>query len=143
MEMELPAFVCNFGIIGFILYFGPFAVIMGEAFGKAWKNRKKIKIDTVMNLTELALGKKYIPLFTRNKISNKKEQTDMVIECSSYLDNETILKHLPFLSSDEISTILKNKEAEDYEQFNDGENKANNNGSNNDLDSDDEDIITE
>ena len=104
---------------------------------------EKQLIDTVMNLTELALGKKYIPLFTRNKISNKKEQTDMVIECSSYLDNETILKHLPFLSSDEISTILKNKEAEDYEQFNDGENKANNNGSSNDLDSDDEDIITE
>ena len=100
-------------------------------------------IDTVMNLTELALGKKYIPLFTRNKISNKKEQTDMVIECSSYLDNETILKHLPFLSSDEISTILKNKEAEDYEQFNDGKNKANSNGSGNDLDPDDEDIITE
>ena len=56
MEMELPAFVCNFGIIGFILYFGPFAVIIGGAFWKAWKNRKEIKIDTVMNLLGMLLA---------------------------------------------------------------------------------------
>ena len=56
MEMELPAFVCNFGIIGFILYFGPFAVIICGAFWKAWKNRKEIKIDTVMNLFGMLLA---------------------------------------------------------------------------------------
>ena len=56
MEMELPAMICNFGIIGFILYFGPFAVVIGGAFWQAWKNRKKIKIDTVMNLFGMLLA---------------------------------------------------------------------------------------
>ena len=56
MEMEIPAFVCNFGIIGFILYFGPFAVIIVGAFRHAWKNRKEIKIDTVMNLFGMLLA---------------------------------------------------------------------------------------
>ena len=56
MEMELPAFVCNFGIVGFILYFGPFAVIICGAFWKALKNRKEIKIDTVMNLFGMLLA---------------------------------------------------------------------------------------
>ena len=56
MEMEIPAFVCNFGIIGFILYFGPFAVIIVGAFWRAWKNRKEIKIDTVMNLFGMLLA---------------------------------------------------------------------------------------
>ena len=78
-------------------------------------------IDTVMNLTELAFGKKYIPLFTRNKISNKKEQTDMVIECSQYLDRETILKHLPFLTPDEIDGIMLRKDKEEMDSFIDDE----------------------
>ena len=56
MEMELPAFICNFGVIGFILYFGPFAVIIGGAILQALKNRKEIKIDTVMNLFGMLLA---------------------------------------------------------------------------------------
>ena len=74
-------------------------------------------IDTVQNLTELALGKKYVPLFVRNKISNKKEQTDMIIECSQYLDRETILKHLPFLTPDEIDGIMLRKDKEEMDSF--------------------------
>lgn len=84
MEMELPAFVCNFGIIGFILYFGPFAVIMGEAFGKAWKNRKKIKIDTVMNLVGmlLAVG---LSCFSGYVFFNLSSMTMVIILCTSSL----------------------------------------------------------
>ena len=78
-------------------------------------------IDTVQNLTELALGKKYVPLFVRNKISNKKEQTDMIIECSQYLDRETILKHLPFLTPDEIDGIMLRKDKEEMDLFIDDE----------------------
>ena len=56
MEMELPAMLLNFGIIGFILYFGPFAIIIGYYFLYAIKNRKSIKIDIIMNLLGLLLA---------------------------------------------------------------------------------------
>ena len=76
-------------------------------------------IEAVEQLTTLVLGKPYTPLFKRNKVSNQKEQTEMIIECASYLDNETLLNHLPFLSSDEVASIIERKEAEEYEQFKD------------------------
>lgn len=76
-------------------------------------------IEAVEQLTTLVFGEAYTPLFKRNKVSNQKEQTEMIIECASYLDNETVLNHLPFLSSDEIGNILERKEAEEYEQFKD------------------------
>ena len=56
MEMEIPAMVCNFGVIGFILYFGPFAVLGCVAFWRAFKERKVIKIDTVMSLLGMVLA---------------------------------------------------------------------------------------
>ena len=42
MEMEIPAFLFNFGIIGFILYFIPFLVIFIYALYIGIKNIKKI-----------------------------------------------------------------------------------------------------
>ena len=56
IEMELPAMLLNFGIIGFILYFGPFVIIIGYYFLYAIKNRKSIKIDIIMNLLGLLLA---------------------------------------------------------------------------------------
>jgi SPP1 family phage portal protein len=43
----------------------------------------------------------------RDKVINQKEQTEMVLEASSYLDTETILNHLPWISPDEIPGILE------------------------------------
>ena len=59
------------------------------------------------------LGIEDMPLFNRNRISNKKEQTEMVLMAANYLDDETILKHMPFLSSDEIRPILLRKVKDD------------------------------
>lgn len=56
MEMEIPAMLCNFGLIGFILYFGPFATILGYSLYEAIKNRKNIKIDNIMYLAGLLLA---------------------------------------------------------------------------------------
>ena len=63
-----------------------------------------------------------IPQFKRNKIANQSEATTMILQASNYLDDETVLKHLPFLSPDEIETILKNKEKEEAERFSVNEN---------------------
>lgn len=53
------------------------------------------------------------PQFKRNRISNQKEQVDMIMSCANYLDDETVLSKLPFVTVDEIQDILKKKEMED------------------------------
>ena len=80
MEMELIALICNFGIIGFILYFGPFAVIIVRGFISAFKNRKKIKIDTIMNLfgLMLAIG---LSCFSGYVFFNLSSMTMVIILC--------------------------------------------------------------
>ena len=50
------------------------------------------------------------PTYKRNQIINEKEQTDMVLSASEYLDKETILKHLPFLTVDEVEDLLKKQQ---------------------------------
>lgn len=73
-------------------------------------------IEFVRNILKLQ-GIEDIPQFKRNKIANQSEATTMILQSSNYLDDETVLKHLPFLSPDEIETILKNKEKEEAERF--------------------------
>ena len=57
------------------------------------------------------------PVFTRNRISNQKEQTDMVLSAAEYLDTETILSKLPFVTVDEVSEVLARKDAEMQQQM--------------------------
>lgn len=56
------------------------------------------------------LGIEDNPIFKRNRISNQKEQTDMVLSASEYLDDETVLNKLPFISVDEVPNILAKKD---------------------------------
>lgn len=53
-----------------------------------------------------------MPIFKRNRISNQKEQTDMVLLAANYLDEKTILSKLPFVTTDEIGEIIANKAME-------------------------------
>ena len=57
------------------------------------------------------------PTFTRSKIVNQLEQTQMVLLATSYLDDETILSKLPWLTQEEIANILKRKSAEELERY--------------------------
>lgn len=52
------------------------------------------------------------PIFTRNRISNTKEQVDIVVEEAEWLDDETILRKLPNITPDEVAEILKRKDEE-------------------------------
>lgn len=47
------------------------------------------------------------PSFKRSTIVNQTEETTMVLSAAQYLDNETILKHLPFIGVDEIDDIME------------------------------------
>ena len=56
------------------------------------------------------------PSFTRSKVTNQLEQTQMVLLAANYLDDETILNKLPWLTQEEAAEILKRKAAEDIER---------------------------
>lgn len=59
------------------------------------------------------------PTFHRRKTTNQPEVTSMILSAGEYLDDETILKHLPFLNIDEIDEILMRKDSEEAERFKD------------------------
>lgn len=63
------------------------------------------------------IGIEDTPVFKRNRISNEKEQTDMVLSAAEYLDDETVLSKLPFVTVDEIQSILAKKDQEAAERM--------------------------
>ena len=58
MEMEIPAILLNFGIVGFILYMGPIIYILGREIYIFIKNKNQEKIENIMYITGslLAIG---------------------------------------------------------------------------------------
>lgn len=63
------------------------------------------------------IGIEDTPVFKRNRISNESEQTQMILSASDYLDDETILNKLPFVTVDEVVKIMANKEQESMDRF--------------------------
>ena len=59
--------------------------------------------------------------FTYNKIINMTEQTNMVLNAANYLSDEMVIKHLPFLTPEEIEEEIEKLETRNVEQFNDDE----------------------
>lgn len=57
------------------------------------------------------------PTYHRRKTTNQPEVTNMILAAAQYLDDETILKHLPFLNIDEIDEIMNRKDKEEAERF--------------------------
>ena len=58
------------------------------------------------------LGIEDTPSFQWNRIANQLEETQMVLTAANYLDNETILKKLPFILPEEVDDILKRLDEE-------------------------------
>ena len=57
------------------------------------------------------------PIFKRMRISNQKEQVDMVMSEAQYLDRETVLRKLPNISPGEVRAIKERLDAEDGERM--------------------------
>ena len=49
------------------------------------------------------------PVFTRSRIINQLEETQMVLMAAQYLDDETILNKLPWLTQEEVEDIMSRK----------------------------------
>lgn len=45
------------------------------------------------------------------------EETQMVLTAATYLDDEAVLRHLPWLTPEEVDEILERKDAEDMERL--------------------------
>lgn len=73
-------------------------------------------VEFIQNILGLA-GIEDDPTFKRSTIINQTEETNMVLAAAQYLDDETILKHLPFINVDEIKDILDKKELEEINRF--------------------------
>lgn len=63
------------------------------------------------------IGVDDIPIFQRNRLSNRMEQTQMVMMAANYLDDETVIRKLPFVTPDEVDGILARKDANDQSAF--------------------------
>ena len=57
------------------------------------------------------------PTYKRSKLMNQSEETQVILSAAQFLDDETVLKHLPFISPDEIESILGQREKEEMERF--------------------------
>lgn len=67
------------------------------------------------------VGVQDAPTFKRSKIINMSEDTQMILSAAQYLDDETILKHLPFLNIDEIDEIMNRIDQEEMDRIEDEE----------------------
>lgn len=65
------------------------------------------------------IGIEDTPEFKRNQISNEVERTNMILASASYLDDETVLRKLPFIYPEEIDDILTKRDSSDYQRFTD------------------------
>lgn len=73
-------------------------------------------IECVQGILDI-LGIDDVPIFNRNRISNQKEQTEMLMLVADKIDDETLLKKLPFVTDDEVTGILKRRDEAEYDTF--------------------------
>ena len=65
----------------------------------------------------LLLGIEDSPTFSWNRIANQLDETNMVLTAANYLDDETLLTHLPWLKPAEVQAILERRGDIDVERL--------------------------
>lgn len=78
-------------------------------------------IEFIQQLLRLLRLPEVTPIFKRNRISNQMEQTQMVLSAAELLDEETVLRKLPFITVDEVKEILDKKTQEEENRYSDEE----------------------
>lgn len=59
------------------------------------------------------------PSFQWNRIANQTEETNMVLSAANYLDEEAVLKHLPWITPEEATEIMKRRAADELTRVTD------------------------
>lgn len=70
----------------------------------------------IKQLLEIA-GIDDTPVFKRSRISNQKEQVEMVSIEAQWLDDQTVLSKLPNISPEEVADIIRRKDEENMERM--------------------------
>ena len=73
-------------------------------------------ITSIKKILEM-MGIEDVPVFMRNRVSNQKEQTEMVMLAANVLDKQTILEKLPWITVDEVDGIIQRLEAANMSRF--------------------------
>lgn len=68
-------------------------------------------LDFVSALLELA-GIEELPKFKRSMIVNQLEETQMILLAASYLDDDTVVEKLPFMTPEEIEEVKTRRDIE-------------------------------
>ena len=76
--------------------------------------------DFIEGILELA-GIDDVPTYKRAQVVNEAEVTEMVLAAAAYLDDETVLEKLPWITVDEIPEIMKRRIEEESARFADGD----------------------
>ena len=74
-------------------------------------------IDFIQQICAVAGIQNPEPQFTWNKVINQAEETNMVLAAAEYLDDETILKHMPWILPEEVPDILKRRDEADLQRM--------------------------
>ena len=72
--------------------------------------------DAIVQLLALQ-GIEDTPVFKRQRISNQKEQVEMLVQEAAWLDEATILRKLPNLTPDEVVAVMLANEDADMKRF--------------------------
>lgn len=90
-----------------------------EPINEAADEFEFLVIDFCEEIFKLA-GIEDIPTFKRSQMKNQTEETQMILLAAQYLDDETIVEKLPFLSNDEVEIVKRKRAAEDINRFTGG-----------------------
>lgn len=72
--------------------------------------------DFIEQILELA-GIDDVPTYKRSQVVNEAETTEMVLAAAAYLDDETILRKLPWITVDEVDEIMERRIGEETARF--------------------------
>ena len=87
-----------------------------EPINEATDEFEYLVIDFCEKIFELA-GIQDTPTFRRSQMKNQTEETQMILLAANYLDEDTIIEKLPFLSNDEVEIVKNKRSAEDLNRF--------------------------
>lgn len=74
-------------------------------------------INFIQGILRVAGVEEDNPTFKRSQISNQKEYVEMVLQCAEYLDDETVLELLPFVTPEMKEAIMQRRVAEESDRF--------------------------
>ena len=105
LEMDIPAFLFNFGILGFILYFGPFLAIF--VYGIYFGIRKIKSIDSEYIMYVLGIGLAFaISVFSGYVFFNMSVSTVIAVICALLINKIFEIKNVEYTHE---QVVIKNE----------------------------------